>query len=118
MMIYNGCNVAYRLNQSGNINVPLAATNEFCQGPCLSGSKQLLDCIDNMFSSFVFYNKASVGQIREVINQGCSYTNRRGHLLFNFLFYFRFCIDAIFTFYHVLSSSLRNCHILLIFHSL
>lgn len=78
-MIYNGCNEAYRLNQIGNINVPIAATNEFCQGPCLSETKQLLNCVDSMFSNFVFYNKASIRQVRKVIDEGCSYTNRRGN---------------------------------------
>ncbi|THG09589.1 hypothetical protein TEA_022259 [Camellia sinensis var. sinensis] len=76
--IYNRCNEAYRLNQSGDLNVPPEATDQFCNGACLSETQGLLNCLDNIFSNFMFYNKATIGDIRGTLRGGCSYTNQRG----------------------------------------
>ncbi|KAJ1425510.1 hypothetical protein SESBI_10855, partial [Sesbania bispinosa] len=76
--IYVGCDEAYRLNPSGNINVPPEATDFFCSGPCLTETQLMLDCIDNILSNFIFYNKATVQQMRYALNAGCSYSRQRG----------------------------------------
>ncbi|XVF05968.1 hypothetical protein REPUB_Repub06bG0007300 [Reevesia pubescens] len=77
--IYTGCAEAYRLNESGNLNVPLEATDIFCSGPCLAETQLVLKCLDNILSDFTFYNKATVRDIRDVLRDGCSYTSRRGN---------------------------------------
>ncbi|XP_057423242.1 uncharacterized protein LOC130717138 [Lotus japonicus] len=77
-LIYAGCDEAYRLNPSGNIEVPPEATDLFCSGPCLVETQQVLNCIDNMLSNFIFYNKATVQQMRYALNGGCSYARQRG----------------------------------------
>ncbi|KAL7205375.1 hypothetical protein ACSBR2_018341 [Camellia fascicularis] len=77
--IYNRCNEAYRLNQSGDLNVPPEATDQFCNGACLSETQGLLNCLENIFSNFMFYNKATIGDIRGTLRGGCSYTNQRGN---------------------------------------
>ncbi|XP_024926112.2 uncharacterized protein LOC107411746 [Ziziphus jujuba] len=76
--IYAGCDEAYRLNEGGNINVPPEALNLFCNGPCLTETELVLKCIDSMFSNFMFYNKATVHDIRDGLRSGCSYTRQRG----------------------------------------
>ncbi|KAE9593717.1 hypothetical protein Lal_00036629 [Lupinus albus] len=78
-LIYVGCDEVYRLNPSGNINIPSEATDIFCNGPCLAETQVMLNCINNMLSNFLFYNKASVDQIRYVLNAGCSYSTQRGN---------------------------------------
>ncbi|KAH7542968.1 hypothetical protein FEM48_Zijuj02G0131900 [Ziziphus jujuba var. spinosa] len=79
--IYAGCDEAYRLNEGGNINVPPEALNLFCNGPCLTETELVLKCIDSMFSNFMFYNKATVHDIRDALRSGCSYTRQRGNPL-------------------------------------
>ncbi|XP_027364501.1 uncharacterized protein LOC113871603 [Abrus precatorius] len=78
-LIYVGCNEAYRLNPSGNINIPPDATDFFCSGPCLTETQLVLNCIDNILSNFIFYNKATVQQMRYALNAGCSYSRQRGN---------------------------------------
>lgn len=80
--LYSGCDEAYRLNPSGNINVPSGATDLFCNGPCLAETQLVLNCIDNLLSNFIFYNKATMPEVRYALNAGCSYTPQRGTMLF------------------------------------
>ncbi|PPD97394.1 hypothetical protein GOBAR_DD05607 [Gossypium barbadense] len=75
--IYTGCDEAYRLNESGNLNVPREATDIFCNGPCFAETQIVLKCVDNILSDFIFYNKATIGDVTNVLHAGCSYTNRR-----------------------------------------
>ncbi|XP_020421799.1 uncharacterized protein LOC18772884 isoform X1 [Prunus persica] len=76
--IYAGCDEAYRLNESGNFNVPPEATDLFCHGPCLAETQQVLNCVDHMLSGFVFNNRATLPDIRGALRAGCSYTSQRG----------------------------------------
>ncbi|XP_057958217.1 uncharacterized protein LOC131151058 [Malania oleifera] len=76
--IYGSCEESYRLTQSGNLNVPQEYTDEYCGGPCLTETNLLLNCIDNVFSNFEFYNKATVQAIRDTVQAGCSYSAQRG----------------------------------------
>ncbi|GMN44011.1 hypothetical protein TIFTF001_013207 [Ficus carica] len=80
--IYAGCDEAYRLDESGSIHVPPQAIDLFCNGPCLTETQLVLNCIDNIFSNFLFYNKATVPDIRGAINLGCTYNRQQG--IFNF----------------------------------
>ncbi|KAH9689480.1 hypothetical protein KPL70_015522 [Citrus sinensis] len=68
----------YRLNESGNINVPPGATDLFCNGLCFKETHVMLDCVEKLLSNFNFYNKATVKDIRKALNSGCSYTSQRG----------------------------------------
>ncbi|WRX25161.1 Small GTPase superfamily [Theobroma cacao] len=68
--IYTGCDEAFRLSESGNLNVPREATNIFCTGPCLAETQLVLQCVDNVLSDFTFYNKATVRDIRDVLRAG------------------------------------------------
>ncbi|XP_062145416.1 uncharacterized protein LOC133852667 [Alnus glutinosa] len=77
--LYIGCDEAYRLNPSGNINVPPGATDLFCNGPCLAETQQVLNCIENALSNFIFYNKATMPEVRYALNAGCSYNTQRGN---------------------------------------
>jgi hypothetical protein len=63
MQIYSGCDEAYRLTQSGNLNVPPEATELFC----------------DVISDFLFYNKATVRDITYALSAGCSSTRQRGN---------------------------------------
>ncbi|TKY52295.1 hypothetical protein E2542_SST23815 [Spatholobus suberectus] len=78
-LIYVGCDEAYRLNPSGNINIPPEITDFFCSGPCLAETQLVLNCIDNILSNFIFYNKVTVQQMRYALNAGCSYSRQRGN---------------------------------------
>ncbi|KAG6646731.1 hypothetical protein CIPAW_07G028300 [Carya illinoinensis] len=77
--IYIGCNEAYRLNPSGNIDVPPVAADLFCNGPCLAETQEVLNCIDKLFSNFMFHNKATIPSVRYALDAGCSYTSQRGN---------------------------------------
>ncbi|KAJ6918093.1 hypothetical protein NC651_012347 [Populus alba x Populus x berolinensis] len=77
-IIYSGCDEAYRLTQSGNLNVPPEATDLFCNGPCLAETRLALSCINGVISDFLFYNKASVRDITYALSAGCSSTSQRG----------------------------------------
>lgn len=76
--IYSSCEEAYRLTQSGNLNVPLEYTDQYCGGPCLSETHHVLDCINGVLSHFLFYNQATVRDVEETIKEGCSYGPKRG----------------------------------------
>ncbi|XP_062002206.1 uncharacterized protein LOC133720022 [Rosa rugosa] len=75
----SGCDKAYRLNESGNLNVPPDALDLFCHGPCLAETQQVLKCVDSMLSTFIFNNKATLPDIRGALHDGCSYTSQRGN---------------------------------------
>ncbi|KAI9099165.1 hypothetical protein K1719_024932 [Acacia pycnantha] len=78
-LIYVGCDQPYRLNPSGDINVPPEVTDFFCSGPCLRETQLVLNCINNMLSNFLFYNKASVQQMRYALIAGCNFA-KEGNL--------------------------------------
>ncbi|KAL9685191.1 hypothetical protein QQ045_022638 [Rhodiola kirilowii] len=75
---YKRCGEEYRLDQSGYVNIPSYATDDYCHGPCLRETQSLLNCIDDMFSSFFFLNRATVPDVRNALRAGCSYTTQRG----------------------------------------
>lgn len=83
MQIYTRCTEAYRLTQSGYLNIPSAATDQFCYGPCLAETHLVLDCVDHSLSKFVFYNKATSNDIRATLQAACSHTHERGKNLSN-----------------------------------
>ncbi|GAB2218670.1 hypothetical protein Drorol1_Dr00001897 [Drosera rotundifolia] len=76
--IYKNCDEAYRLSPSGYLNVPYSATNQFCSGPCLDETYLVLDCIDQTLSNFVFYNRATIEDVRAAVQGGCGQSSRRG----------------------------------------
>ncbi|XP_022849013.1 uncharacterized protein LOC111371326 [Olea europaea var. sylvestris] len=76
--IYSSCDEAYRLGQSGELNVPPEYTDQYCKGPCLTETHHVLDCLDGIVKHFIFYNKAALSAVRESIKTGCSYGPKRG----------------------------------------
>lgn len=63
-----------------------AATDQFCYGPCLAETHFVLDCVEHSLSTFVFYNKATINDIRSTLQAACGHTHRRGtKLTFPFL---------------------------------
>ncbi|BBG93105.1 Glycine-rich protein family, partial [Prunus dulcis] len=76
--VYSSCEESYRLNESGDLKVPAAKTDEYCNGPCLQETHLVLDCVDNILSNFLFYNKATVQDVRDTIRAGCGYGEERG----------------------------------------
>ncbi|CAL0300948.1 unnamed protein product [Lupinus luteus] len=77
--IYSSCEESCRLNENGNLNVARNKVDEFCKGPCLTETNLVLSCLDNIFSNFIFYNKATIQDIRETIESGCGYGPQRGN---------------------------------------
>ncbi|KAG8480881.1 hypothetical protein CXB51_025586 [Gossypium anomalum] len=73
------CEESSRLSASGNLDVPPEYTDEYCSGPCLSETHLVLNCIENIMKNFVFYNKATIHDIRDTIKAGCSYGPERGN---------------------------------------
>ncbi|CAI9119008.1 OLC1v1020655C1 [Oldenlandia corymbosa var. corymbosa] len=76
--IYSSCNEEYRLSVKGELDVPPEHTDQFCGGPCLSETNLVLNCIEGIFYHFEFYNKATIGDVRETIESGCGYGPHRG----------------------------------------
>ncbi|ERN16774.1 uncharacterized protein LOC18445099 [Amborella trichopoda] len=77
-MIYDSCEQSFRLSEAGTINVPYEKTDEYCNGPCLTETQLVLSCIDGILSNFLFYNKATVGDVRSTILAACGDTDTRG----------------------------------------
>ncbi|KAF8015582.1 hypothetical protein BT93_H1180 [Corymbia citriodora subsp. variegata] len=76
--VYQSCDEAYRLDHSGDLHVPPEYTDEFCNGPCLSETNLVLQCIDGVLSHYIFDNHATINDIEETIHAGCSYGPERG----------------------------------------
>nr|GEW62249.1 putative pentatricopeptide repeat-containing protein At3g16890, mitochondrial [Tanacetum cinerariifolium] len=70
--IYSSCEESYRLTESGQLHVPPEYVNEYCHGPCLQETHLVLNCVDDILSHFVFYNHATVQDVKETIKIGCS----------------------------------------------
>ncbi|CAN7080166.1 unnamed protein product [Brassica oleracea var. botrytis] len=81
--IYRECEDAWRLTLNGDLNIPMARAEEFCEGPCISETHLALNCIDEIVHHFRFFNRATVYNIRETLKSGCSYGPERG--IFNVL---------------------------------
>lgn len=77
--IYQSCEESYRLTENGNLDVPPEKTDAFCEGPCMSETNLVLGCIDNIFSHFIFYNRATIEDVKETILAGCGYGPERGN---------------------------------------
>ncbi|XVF38819.1 hypothetical protein REPUB_Repub20aG0135000 [Reevesia pubescens] len=76
--IYSSCEETCRLTESGNLNVPHDYIEKYCNGPCLSETHLVLNCIENIMTNFLFYNKATIQDIRDTIQAGCGYGPERG----------------------------------------
>nr|GEU66081.1 retrovirus-related Pol polyprotein from transposon TNT 1-94 [Tanacetum cinerariifolium] len=76
--IYSNCEESYRLTQSGNLNVPPDYTDQFCGGACLKETDLVLNCISDVLSNFLFYNRATVRDVKDTIKAGCSFGPNRG----------------------------------------
>ncbi|XP_023765584.1 uncharacterized protein LOC111914074 [Lactuca sativa] len=76
--IYRGCGESYRLTESGELNVPPEYTNQFCGGPCFKETNLVLNCMNDALSSFLFYNRATVRDVKDTILSGCSSGPSRG----------------------------------------
>ncbi|URE19960.1 hypothetical protein MUK42_12091 [Musa troglodytarum] len=76
--VYSSCQESYRLNAGGTLNVPREATDGYCGGPCLTETKLVLSCVDNILYNFRFYNGASVRDVRYTLDAGCGHTSKRG----------------------------------------
>ncbi|XP_062105037.1 uncharacterized protein LOC133816700 [Humulus lupulus] len=77
--IYSSCEESYRLSESGNLEVPQEETEAFCGGPCLTETQLVLSCIDNILANFLFYNRATIQDVRDTIHAGCGYGPERGN---------------------------------------
>nr|XP_043639382.1 keratin, type II cytoskeletal 1-like [Erigeron canadensis] len=77
-LIYSGCGESYRLTESGDLHIPSEYTDQYCGGVCLKETEQALNCINDVLSSFLFYNRATVRNVQDTINTGCSYGPTRG----------------------------------------
>ncbi|PIN19232.1 hypothetical protein CDL12_08085 [Handroanthus impetiginosus] len=77
--IYSSCEEEHRLTQTGELHVPPEYTDEYCNGPCLHETKHVLECIEGILKHFEFYNKATLDDVHETIESGCSYGPKRGN---------------------------------------
>uniref|UniRef100_A0A1J3HL89 DUF7731 domain-containing protein n=1 Tax=Noccaea caerulescens TaxID=107243 RepID=A0A1J3HL89_NOCCA len=76
--LYRECEEAWRLTLTGDLNIPGARTEEFCEGPCFSETHLALNCVYDILHNFRFFNRATVYNIRQTLNSGCSYGPERG----------------------------------------
>ncbi|XWS08517.1 hypothetical protein CRYUN_Cryun40dG0009400 [Craigia yunnanensis] len=77
--IYSSCEETCRLTASGNLDVLPDYADKYCNGPCLSETHLVLNCIENIMTNFLFYNKATIQDIRDTIQAGCGYGPERGN---------------------------------------
>ncbi|EFH41990.1 hypothetical protein ARALYDRAFT_494993 [Arabidopsis lyrata subsp. lyrata] len=76
--IYRECEETWRLTLNGDLNIPVASTEEFCEGPCFSETHLALNCIEDIIHHYRFFNRATIHDIRETLKSGCSYGPERG----------------------------------------
>ncbi|KAM0013410.1 hypothetical protein Hdeb2414_s0044g00742861 [Helianthus debilis subsp. tardiflorus] len=76
--IYSECEESYRLTESGELHVPPDYTDQYCGGPCLKETDLVLNCINDVFSNFIFNNRATILIVKDTIKAGCSYGPSRG----------------------------------------
>ncbi|XP_073133880.1 uncharacterized protein [Henckelia pumila] len=77
--IYSSCGAAYRLNQGGELDVPPDYADQYCNGPCVTETQNVLACIHGIFDQFLFYNRATLSDIRDTIASGCGNGPKRGN---------------------------------------
>ncbi|KAI3792183.1 hypothetical protein L2E82_06054 [Cichorium intybus] len=77
--IYRSCEESCRLTESGQLHVAPEYTDTYCNGPCLKETNLVLDCIEDILSHYVFYNHATIKDVKETIKAGCSYGPHRGN---------------------------------------
>ncbi|XP_019174573.1 PREDICTED: uncharacterized protein LOC109170082 [Ipomoea nil] len=77
--IYSGCEEAYRLSQAGELHVPPEYTDQFCNGACLKETYLVLNCVGSILSRFVFYNKATIKDVKDTVKEACSLGSKRGN---------------------------------------
>jgi hypothetical protein len=74
--------------------VPPQSTDAYCDGPCLTETNLVLGCIDNIFINFVFYNKATIQDVKDTITAACGNGPERGRLrLIKFFYIIIFSFD-------------------------
>lgn len=67
--------------------MPPEYADHYCNGACLSETYLVLNCIDNILSHFLFYNRATIRDVRETIKAACSYGPKRGKNIIFFWFF-------------------------------
>ncbi|KAL8249694.1 hypothetical protein R6Q59_006562 [Mikania micrantha] len=77
--IYSECEESYRLTESGDLHIPPDYTDKYCGGPCLKETNLVLNCINGVFNNFIFYNHATITNVKEAIKTGCSFGPTRGN---------------------------------------
>ncbi|XP_073050375.1 uncharacterized protein [Primulina eburnea] len=77
--IYSSCDEAYRLTQGGKLDVPYDYTDQYCNGPCITETENVLACIHGIFDQFLFHNRATLSDIHDTLESGCSYGPKRGN---------------------------------------
>ncbi|XP_024197338.2 uncharacterized protein LOC112200534 isoform X2 [Rosa chinensis] len=77
--VYSSCEQSFRLNESGDLKVPKDKTDEFCNGACLTETHLVLNCVDHILANFVFYNKATIRDVRDTVQAGCGSGPERGN---------------------------------------
>ncbi|XP_031486479.1 uncharacterized protein LOC116254948 [Nymphaea colorata] len=78
-VVYSRCDYQYRLSVSGNLNIPEAQTDAYCSGPCLEETDLVLHCVDQIMDNFLFYNRATIRDIRDTVHDGCGHSRWRGN---------------------------------------
>ena len=68
--------------------MPPQSTDEYCGGPCLTETNLVLGCIDNIFINFVFYNKATIQDVKDTVTAACGDGPERGRLRLIIFFFF------------------------------
>nr|XP_023875689.1 uncharacterized protein LOC111988153 isoform X1 [Quercus suber] len=79
IMVYSSCEESLRLSESGKLNVPPQKIDEYCNGPCLTETNLVLNCIENIFLNFKFYNKATIQDVRDTVKAACGNGPERGN---------------------------------------
>ncbi|KAK9080025.1 hypothetical protein SSX86_001700 [Deinandra increscens subsp. villosa] len=108
--IYSECELSYRLTERGDLHVPPDYTDQYCGGPCLKETDLVLNCINDVVSNFVFYNRATIINVKDTIKAGCGYGPSRGdfnvaeHLQANGSYSYKFSFPIIFWFLSFLIS--------------
>ncbi|KAL7583477.1 uncharacterized protein LOC128129336 [Lactuca sativa] len=71
--VSSDCPGKFTLHVGGWLNISANETQAFCEGGCAQHTQQLLKCVKYVKQNYVFRNKATINNLNDTINIGCTH---------------------------------------------
>ncbi|KAH7280530.1 hypothetical protein KP509_36G001200 [Ceratopteris richardii] len=67
--------LGFSLNETGKLNINSTIQKQYCEGGCANQTLVELKCVSNVYAEFRFNNAATVSDVQNAIQTGCSTGN-------------------------------------------